>query len=146
MWGPVLPTPFVAAAALHGALVRDGAWGWIALALLVLGILEGLGGLYLHLRGVAAQIGGISVRNVLSGPPPLLPLAYSAIGVFGVVALVWNASRPPGPLRLRRERLRHLGRRAASQTIMALATRLAEHLESGRSRAAAEARRTLRAT
>ena len=33
-----------------------------------------------------------------------------------------------------------------SQTIMALATRLAEHLESGRSRAAAEPRRTLQAT
>jgi choline dehydrogenase-like flavoprotein len=33
-----------------------------------------------------------------------------------------------------------------SQTIMALATRLAEHLESGRSRAAAESRRTLRTT
>jgi choline dehydrogenase-like flavoprotein len=33
-----------------------------------------------------------------------------------------------------------------SPTIMALATRLAEHLASGRSRAAAEARRTLRAT
>jgi len=40
MWGPVLVTSFVAAAALLGALVRDGVWGWIALALL-LGILEG---------------------------------------------------------------------------------------------------------
>jgi hypothetical protein len=91
MWGPVLGTPFVAAAALLGALVRDGIWGWIALALLVVGILEGLAGLYLHLQGVRSQIGGVTVRNVLSGPPPLLPVAYSAIGVFGVVALVWNA-------------------------------------------------------
>ena len=91
MWGPVLATPFVAAAALLGALVRDGVWGWIALGLLVAGILEGLGGLYLHLRGVGSQIGGLTVRNVLSGPPPLLPLAYSAIGIFGVAALVWNA-------------------------------------------------------
>lgn len=91
MWGPVLATPFVAAGAVLGAIARDGVWGWIALVLLLAGILEGLGGLYLHLRGVWAQIGGITVRNVLAGPPPLLPVAYSAIGVFGVAALVWNA-------------------------------------------------------
>ena len=91
MWGPVLATPLVAAGAVLGAIARDGVWGWIALVLLLAGILEGLGGLYLHLRGVWAQIGGITVRNVLAGPPPLLPVAYSAIGVFGVAALVWNA-------------------------------------------------------
>jgi hypothetical protein len=44
--GAVLATPFVAEAALLGALARDGVWGWIALALLLrilraVGILEG---------------------------------------------------------------------------------------------------------
>lgn len=91
MWGPVLATPLVVLGALLGAFVRDGAWGWIALGLLVFGILEGMGGVYFHLRGVASQIGGLTTRNLLSGPPPLLPVAYTAIGVLGVGALVWNA-------------------------------------------------------
>lgn len=91
MWGPVLATPLIVGGAVLGAVRRDGVWGWIALALLVFGILEGLLGLALHVQGIRTQIGGFSLRNVLSGPPPLLPLAYAAVGVLGAGALVWNA-------------------------------------------------------
>jgi hypothetical protein len=91
MWGPVLSTPLVVAGAALGAVARDGVWGWIALGLLVFGIVEGLIGLYLHLLGIRSQIGGFSTRNLLSGPPPMLPLAYAAVGALGVGALVWNA-------------------------------------------------------
>ncbi|HEV3480060.1 MAG TPA: hypothetical protein VG144_11510 [Gaiellaceae bacterium] len=91
MWGPVLSTPLVIAGAALGAVMRDGIWGWIALALLGFGVLEGLLGLYFHVQGIRSQIGGISTRNLLSGPPPMLPLAYAAMGVLGAGALVWNA-------------------------------------------------------
>ena len=91
MWGPVLSTPLVVGGAILGAVARDGVWGWIALALLTLGVLEGLLGLYFHVQGIRAQIGGFSIRNLLSGPPPLLPVAYAAVGVLGAGALVWNA-------------------------------------------------------
>jgi hypothetical protein len=91
MWGPVLSTPLVVAGAILGAVVRDGVWGWVALALLAFGIVEGLLGLYLHVQGIRSQIGGISTRNILSGPPPMLPLAYAAVGTLGIGALVWNA-------------------------------------------------------
>jgi hypothetical protein len=91
MWGPVLATPPIAAGAVVGAVTREGVWGWVALALLAFGVLDGLLGLYLHLSGLRAQIGGFSTRNLLSGPPPMLPLAYAAMGVLGIGALVWNA-------------------------------------------------------
>jgi hypothetical protein len=91
MWGPVLATPLVVLGAVIGALARDGVWGGIALVLLAFGIVEGLSGLFFHLRGVQSQIGGVTTRNLLSGPPPLLPVAYTAIGALGVGALVWNA-------------------------------------------------------
>jgi hypothetical protein len=91
MWGPVVATPVVAAGAVVGAVARDGAWGWIAVVLLALAVLSGLVGVYLHLRGLLSQIGGFSTRNLLSGPPLMLPLAYAALGALGIGALVWNA-------------------------------------------------------
>jgi hypothetical protein len=91
MWGPVLATPVIALGALLGAIARDAAWGWIALALLAIGVLEGLVGLYFHVVGLRYQVGGFSTRNLLAGPPPMLPIAYAALGVLGVGALLWNA-------------------------------------------------------
>jgi hypothetical protein len=91
MWGPVLATPLVIAGAVVGAVERGSPWGWVALGLLGFGVLDGMLGVYYHLRGIASQIGGFTTRNLLSGPPPMLPLAYAAFGVLGIGALVWNA-------------------------------------------------------
>jgi hypothetical protein len=91
MWAPVLLTPVVVIGALLGAVRRESPWGWITLVLLALGVVDGLIGLVYHLRGTASQVGGLSVRNVLSGPPPMLPVAYAALGALGVGGLLWNA-------------------------------------------------------
>jgi hypothetical protein len=91
MWGPVLMTPLVVGGALAGVVTRAGVWGWVAGLLLGLGVLDGVVGLYYHLSGVRSQIGGFSIRNWLSGPPPVLPLAYSLIGILGLIGLFWNA-------------------------------------------------------
>jgi hypothetical protein len=91
MWGPVLATPLVIAGAIVGALERGSPWGWVALGLIAFGVLDGALGVYYHLRGITSQIGGFTTRNVLSGPPPMLPLAYAAMGVLGIGALLWNA-------------------------------------------------------
>ena len=91
MWGPVLMTPLIVGGAVAGLVARSGVWGWVAASLLALGVLDGLVGLFYHLKGIAKQIGGFSKRNLLSGPPPILPLAYALIGVVGLVGLLWNA-------------------------------------------------------
>jgi len=91
MWSPVLATPLFVAAAAVAAISRGGALGWAVAIVLGVGVLEGLIGLVLHLRGISAQVGGFSFRNVLSGPPPILPLAYALIGALGLGAVVWNA-------------------------------------------------------
>lgn len=91
MWGPVLATPLFVAAAGVAAISRGGALGWAMAAVLGVAVLEGLTGVVLHLRGIARQVGGFSFRNVLSGPPPILPMAYALIGVLGFGAVVWNA-------------------------------------------------------
>jgi hypothetical protein len=92
MWGPVVATPIIVAGALIGVGSRDAPFGWIAASLLAFGVLDGLIGIYFHFRGVESYVGGLtSVRNFLSGPPPVLPLAYSLVGLLGLIGLLWDA-------------------------------------------------------
>ncbi|MDQ4004795.1 MAG: hypothetical protein M3135_00630, partial [Actinomycetota bacterium] len=65
MYVPVIVTPLFVGGAVLGMAFRDGIWGWVAAALLAAGVLEGLAGLYYHLRGIHSQIGGFSMRNLL---------------------------------------------------------------------------------
>jgi hypothetical protein len=91
MWAPVILTPFVVLAAAVALVTRSDPWGWVAAGALALGVLDGLYGLYRHLRGTVAQVGGFTMRNLIAGPPPVLPLAYSLIGVVGLLGLLWDA-------------------------------------------------------
>jgi hypothetical protein len=91
MYGPVLLAPVIVAAGVVGALKRDGALGWIVLAVFVVGIVDGLVGIVEHLCGISRRIGGFSLRNLMSGPPPLLPVAFMALALTGALALVWEA-------------------------------------------------------
>jgi hypothetical protein len=88
---PVITTPLIVLLALLGVLERDGALGWIALAALVFGVLEGMIGIFFHSQAMVAQVGGPSVRNLIAGPPPVLPLAYSLVAGSGLIGLLWNA-------------------------------------------------------
>lgn len=89
MWAPVLMTPPIVLAAALGIADRS-TFGWVAAAALAIGALDGLYGVYRHLRGVASHIGGLTVRNLIAGPPFVLPLAYSLVGVLGLIGLFWD--------------------------------------------------------
>jgi hypothetical protein len=91
MYGPVLMAPLIALAGVVGAVTRDGAVGWIVLTVFAVGFVEGAYGTALHLRGVGARVGGFTLRNLTAGPPPLLPLAFGALGLTGALAVAWEA-------------------------------------------------------
>jgi hypothetical protein len=91
MYGPVLLAPVVVAAGIVGAAVRDGWLGWAVLSVFALGIADGAVGVFEHFRGIAARIGGFSLRNVMSGPPPFLPMAFLALSASGLLALLWQS-------------------------------------------------------
>ena len=91
MYGPVLLAPVLVVAGVLGALQRDGVLGWAVLGLFGLGIVDGVVGVFEHLRGIARRVGGFSLRNLMSGPPPLLPVAFMALALTGALALVWEA-------------------------------------------------------
>jgi hypothetical protein len=88
MWLPVMATPLVVGGIVAATIERSDPWGWVGVGFLSAAVVSGLYGTYRHVRGIASQIGGLSKRNVLAGPPPLLPVAYSLIGVVGLVALL----------------------------------------------------------
>jgi hypothetical protein len=90
MYGPVVMAPIIAAAGVATAIARNDVIGWTAVAIFAVGLLDGLIGLVLHLRGVAARVGGFTMRNLTAGPPPLLPLAFAALALTGGLAVVWQ--------------------------------------------------------
>jgi hypothetical protein len=90
MYAPVILTPIIAAAGALGAVEGDGVFGWISLVAFGIGVLEGLGGLFFHLQGTRYLVGGITLRNLAAGPPPVLPIAYSLAGVLGLLGLLLN--------------------------------------------------------
>ena len=90
MYGPVLLAPLLAAAGVVGAVSRDGSVGWAVLAVFALGVLDGLVGIVEHTRGIAGRIGGFSLRNLVAGPPVLLPVMFTALAFSGALAVCWG--------------------------------------------------------
>jgi hypothetical protein len=90
MYLPVLAAPLLALAALLAAITREGAIGWIALVVFAVGVLGGLIGVYEHLRGIGYRIGGFTLRNLVAGPPPLLPGTFAAVALSAGLAVLWG--------------------------------------------------------
>jgi hypothetical protein len=91
MYLPVLAAPFLALAGLMAAATREGAVGWIAVAVFAVGIVGGAVGIVEHLRGIVQRIGGFTVRNLVAGPPPLLPATFAALAFSCGLAVLWGA-------------------------------------------------------
>jgi hypothetical protein len=88
---PVFISPLIIVAMLLGVISRDGVLGWIALSAVAVGIIEGLIGLFYHGKTALSQVSGWSLRNLMAGPPPILPVAYSLTGALGLMGLLWDA-------------------------------------------------------
>ena len=90
MYGPVLLAPVLAAAGLAGAFSREGWLGWAVLVVFAIGVVDGLVGIYEHIHGIAERIGGFTLRNVVAGPPVLLPVMFTALASSGALAVIWG--------------------------------------------------------
>jgi hypothetical protein len=91
MYGPLFLAPVIVLAGVLGAVRRDGPLGWIVLAVSRSGSSDSLVAVVEHLRGIVRRIGGFSLRNLMSGPPPLLPVAFMALALTRALALLWEA-------------------------------------------------------
>lgn len=90
MWGPVIVGPLLGAVLL--LLTLTGAEAFLAPGQILLwtAVASGVIGFVYHLRGVGLRVDGYVLRNFMIGPPVILPLLFSALGVIGLVAAYWR--------------------------------------------------------
>ncbi len=87
MWTPIALTPPLVAAGAAGVVSERAARTALPLVS-ALYTLDGLIGVYTHLRGVRRKPGGLQepLYNLVMGPPLLAPGSLALIGVLGVIA------------------------------------------------------------
>jgi hypothetical protein len=94
MWTPVLLSPVLAGAGVAG-MRSERAARTLLPAVSSLYVLDGLAGVYFHLRGAARKPGGLreATYNLVMGPPALAPGSLAMIGAIGLAAAVSRRER-----------------------------------------------------
>jgi hypothetical protein len=89
MWTPVLLSPALTAAGVAG-VVSERAARTVLPGLSALFFLDGLAGVFFHLRGAYRKPGGFkeATYNLVMGPPALAPGALAMVGGMGLAAAV----------------------------------------------------------
>lgn len=90
MWVPVLSAPLFSATGLALTFYNVGWLRALFVLFMVMGVLNGLVGTYLHAKGVRVRVGGWAMRNFLIGPPVVLPFLFTAISALGLIAIYWR--------------------------------------------------------
>jgi hypothetical protein len=94
MWTPVLLSPVLAAAGVAG-VASERAARTVLPAVASVYFLDGVAGMYFHLRGAARKPGGLreASYNLVMGPPTLAPGALTMIGGMGLAAALSRRER-----------------------------------------------------
>ena len=94
MWTPVFLSPALSAAGAAG-VVSERAARTALPALSTLFVLDGLAGLFFHVRGAWRKPGGFRepTYNLVMGPPALAPGALTMVGGIGLAAAVARRER-----------------------------------------------------
>jgi len=94
MWTPIVLTPAVTAAGIAGVFSQRAA-RTVLPAVSALYALDGLIGVWTHVRGVQKRPGGFAepTYNLVMGPPLLAPGSLCLVGAMGVVAAIVKRER-----------------------------------------------------
>jgi hypothetical protein len=94
MWTPVVLSPALAAAGVAG-VVSERAARTVLPALAAVFVLDGMAGVFFHVRGAYRKPGGFreATYNFVMGPPALAPGALTMVGGLGLAAAVARRER-----------------------------------------------------
>jgi hypothetical protein len=90
MWLPVISAPiyFVTGITLTW---YNATWLQVLfIAFMWIGAVIGLIGFYFHIRGVRLRVGGWVIRNIMIGPPVILPVVFTAVSGLRLIAMYWK--------------------------------------------------------
>lgn len=87
MWSPVILSLLISLVSLLCTLINRQGWYTASQLIFWLGVLQGLIGFGFHLNGVRKRVGGLALRNFLTGPPVLMPLLFSFLSILGLTAI-----------------------------------------------------------
>jgi cytochrome c oxidase assembly factor CtaG len=90
MWIPVLATPIFGVGLVLYTFYNTNWLLYLMTILLSVGIIAGVFGTFMHIRGVGKRVEGYKLRNFLIGPPLTLPAFISAVSIIGLIALYWG--------------------------------------------------------
>nr|WP_276357692.1 hypothetical protein [Cohnella sp. YIM B05605] len=90
MWIPVIATPVFGLCLIVFSFCKATWLLNLLTVLLSVGILAGILGTIMHIRGVGERVGGYELRNFMIGPPLTLPAMVSAVSLLGLIALYWG--------------------------------------------------------
>lgn len=90
MWIPVLATPLFGLLLIIYTFYSAGWLLFLITILLVIGIVAGMFGSFMHIRGVGNRVDGYKLRNFMIGPPLTLPSLITAVSLIGILALYWE--------------------------------------------------------
>lgn len=90
MWIPVLGTPIFGLCLVLFTFYNASWLLSLLTVLLAIGIIAGLFGSFMHIRGVGQRVDGYKLRNFMIGPPLTLPALVSAVSLLGLIALHWG--------------------------------------------------------
>lgn len=90
MWGPALFSPVLAVMGILYAFVHGGWINAAFVAVFAVGAIEGLMGVFYHFKGVQHYIGGVTLRNLMAGPPVIMPMMFTALSLAALlVYFIW---------------------------------------------------------
>jgi hypothetical protein len=94
MWTPVFLSPVLSAAGVAGVMSERAATTVLP-ALSSFYLLDGMAGLFFHVRGSARKPGGFKepTYNLVMGPPALAPGALAMVGGIGLAAALSRRER-----------------------------------------------------
>jgi hypothetical protein len=94
MWTPVVLSPALAAAGVAG-VASERAATRVLPAVSAVFFLDGLAGVFFHLRGAYRKPGGFrqATYNLVMGPPALAPGALTMVGGLGLAAALSRRER-----------------------------------------------------
>ena len=94
MWTPVFLSPALSAAGVAGVRSQRAATTVLP-ALSTLFLLDGMAGLFFHVRGAYRKPGGFKepTYNLVIGPPALAPGSLAMVGAIGLAAAVSRRER-----------------------------------------------------